>query len=191
MPECRFAAARVRSVWLALALVPVSALFSALCLALAAFARSTKEGQYYLMPLLLITHAAGRPADVARRGVEPGQQPDPGHRRRAAAAEPAGRELLEALQFCCRWSAVTLACCLLAIRWAVDQFNSESVLFRESERLDLRSLAAAPVARPPADADRFGGRVLRRVDPGGPVLHELDCHGSHRSFRAFRRDRRW
>ncbi len=32
---------------------------------------------------------------------------------------------------------VTLVCCLLAIRWAVDQFNSETVLFRESERLDL------------------------------------------------------
>ncbi len=42
-------------VWLLLALVPVSALFSALCLALAAFARSTKEGQYYLMPLVLVT----------------------------------------------------------------------------------------------------------------------------------------
>ena len=27
---------------------------AALCLALAAFARSTKEGQYYLMPLLLV-----------------------------------------------------------------------------------------------------------------------------------------
>jgi sodium transport system permease protein len=33
--------------------------------------------------------------------------------------------------------AVTLGCCLLAIRWAVDQFNDESVLFRESERFDL------------------------------------------------------
>ena len=42
------------SPWL-IALVPISALFSALCLALAAFARSTKEGQYYLMPLLLVT----------------------------------------------------------------------------------------------------------------------------------------
>ena len=41
--------------WLALALIPVAALYSALCLALAAFAKSTKEGQYYLMPLLLIT----------------------------------------------------------------------------------------------------------------------------------------
>ena len=34
--------------------------------------------------------------------------------------------------------AVTLLCCLLAIRWAVEQFNRESVLFRESERLDVR-----------------------------------------------------
>ena len=32
---------------------------------------------------------------------------------------------------------VTGLCCLLAIRWAIDQFNKESVLFRESERLDL------------------------------------------------------
>ena len=44
-----------RSLWLVVALVPMSALFSALCLACAAFARSTKEGQYYLMPLLLVT----------------------------------------------------------------------------------------------------------------------------------------
>ena len=44
-----------RSSGWSLALVPISALFSALCLALAAFARSTKEGQYYLMPLLLVT----------------------------------------------------------------------------------------------------------------------------------------
>ena len=42
-------------VWLLIALVPVSALFSGLCLALAALARSTKEGQYYLMPLVLVT----------------------------------------------------------------------------------------------------------------------------------------
>ena len=34
--------------------------------------------------------------------------------------------------------AVTGTCCYIAIRWAVDQFNKESVLFRESERLDIR-----------------------------------------------------
>jgi sodium transport system permease protein len=33
--------------------------------------------------------------------------------------------------------AVTLAVCLVSIRWAVDQFNSESVLFREGEQFEL------------------------------------------------------
>jgi sodium transport system permease protein len=33
--------------------------------------------------------------------------------------------------------SVTLVCCLLAVRWAEEQFNRESVLFRESERLEL------------------------------------------------------
>jgi sodium transport system permease protein len=44
----------------------------------------------------------------------------------------------EALPYVLPVCAVTIACCLLAIRWAVYQFNQESVLFRESERLDLR-----------------------------------------------------
>ena len=43
----------------------------------------------------------------------------------------------QALPFVPPVVGVTLAGCLLAIRWAVDQFNSETVLFRESERLDL------------------------------------------------------
>ncbi len=80
-------------VWLLVALVPVSALFSALCLALAAFARSTKEGQYYLMPLVLVTMPLVDSADGAGSGTESGQQPDPGHRRGVAAADHARRQL--------------------------------------------------------------------------------------------------
>jgi len=41
--------------WLLLALIPISALFSAIALAAAAFARSSKEGQYYLVPLMMIS----------------------------------------------------------------------------------------------------------------------------------------
>jgi sodium transport system permease protein len=44
----------------------------------------------------------------------------------------------QAAQFSPAVLVVTLGCCLLSIRWAIDQFNSEAVLFRESERLDLR-----------------------------------------------------
>ena len=35
--------------------LPLSAFFSAVCLAVGAYARSSKEGQYYLMPLFLVT----------------------------------------------------------------------------------------------------------------------------------------
>src|SRR5262249_50868392 len=41
--------------WCMLLLVPLSAFFSAVCLAVGAYARSSKEGQYYLMPLFLLT----------------------------------------------------------------------------------------------------------------------------------------
>lgn len=123
--------------WLALALVPMSALFSALCLALASFARSTKEGQYYLMPLLLIT------MPLVLLPMAPGVDLNLGN----SLIPITGvvlllRALLEgnyldALPFVPVVALVTLACCLWSIRWAVDQFNSESVLFRESERFDL------------------------------------------------------
>ncbi len=124
-------------VWLLLALVPVSALFSALCLALAAFARSTKEGQYYLMPLLLVT------MPLAVLPMSSGVELTLGN----SLIPVSGMVLLlraalegnhwVALQFAPPVVAVTLGCCYLAIRWAVEQFNSEAVLFRESERLDV------------------------------------------------------
>ena len=120
-----------------IALVPISALFSALCLALAAFARSTKEGQYYLMPLLLVT------MPLVILPMSPGVELNLGN----SLIPITGVVLLlrsvlegnywQAAQFSPAVIAVTLLACLLAIRWAIDQFNRESVLFRESERLDL------------------------------------------------------
>ena len=125
------------AVWLLAAVVPISALFSALCLALAAFARSSKEGQYYLMPLLLVT------MPLVILPMSPGMELNLGN----SLIPLTGvmlllRSLLEghylpALQYSPVVIGVTLAACMLAIRWAVDQFNSESVLFRESEQLDL------------------------------------------------------
>src|SRR6476661_7727458 len=41
--------------WGVALLLPLSAFFSAVCLAVGAYARSSKEGQYYLMPLFMIT----------------------------------------------------------------------------------------------------------------------------------------
>jgi sodium transport system permease protein len=125
------------AVWLLVALVPMSLLFSALCLALAAFARSTKEGQYYLMPLLLVT------MPLVVLPMAPGVELNLGYSLipvtgvvllLKTALE--GHYLLM-LRFLPPVLMVTAAGALLAIRWAIDQFNSESVLFRESERLDV------------------------------------------------------
>ena len=123
--------------WLSLSLLPVAALFSALCLALAAFARSSKEGQYYLMPLLLVT------MPLVILPMTPSVELNAGN----AIIPVTGvvlllRSLLEA-DYVTAFThaplviAVTLGGCVLAVRWAVDQFNQESVLFRESERLDV------------------------------------------------------
>lgn len=124
--------------WLFLALVPVSALFSALCLALAAFAKSSKEGQYYLMPLVLVT------MPLVVLPMAPAVELNLGN----SLVPITGIVLLlkavlegnywQALPFVPPVVAVTLVCCLLSIRWAVDQFNSESVLFREGERFQLK-----------------------------------------------------
>jgi sodium transport system permease protein len=118
--------------WLLVALVPMSALFSALCLACAAFARSSKEGQYYLMPLLLVT------MPLMMLPMAPGAELDLGN----SLIPVTGVVLLlknlvqgnhaEAIRYVLPVGAVTLACCLLAIRWAVYQFNQESVLFRSA-----------------------------------------------------------
>jgi sodium transport system permease protein len=123
--------------WLMIALVPISALFSALSLAIAAFARSSKEGHYYLLPLLMIS------LPLMMLSVFPGAELDLGF----AFIPLSGLLMLlralmegqyiEALRFSLPVVGVTAVCCLLAIRWAVDQFNNESVLFRESERFEL------------------------------------------------------
>lgn len=124
--------------WILIALVPVSALFSAVCLALAAFAKSSKEGQYYLMPVMLVT------MPLVVLPMAPAVELNLGN----SLVPITGIVLLlkamlegnvwQALPFVPPVVAVTLVCCLLSIRWAVDQFNSESVLFREGERFHLK-----------------------------------------------------
>jgi len=125
--------------WLIVILLPISAMFSALALAVAALARSSKEAQYYLMPLLL----GGLP--LVMLPMLPGVSLGTG----TAIIPVTGAVLLsralieghysEALLFAPIVIGVTVTCCLLAIRWAVRQFEDESVLFRESERFEFRA----------------------------------------------------
>lgn len=140
--------------WIVVALPPVAALFSALSIACASFAKSTKEGQYYFMPLFMLA------MPLMMLPMSPGIQLNLGN----SLTPLMGVVLLlraliegqyaDALRYVLPVTAVTLVCCLLAVKWAVHQFNQESVLFREGERFSvglwLRKLLREPLAAPTA-----------------------------------------
>lgn len=126
-------------VWCVLAVLPLTAFFSAVCLAMGVYARSSKEGQYYLMPLFLLT------MPLILLTLAPGVElsafyslvPVTGVAllmQRLLA--PASHEGLPWLYVLSVLAAVVLYSAL-ALRWAVEQFKREEVLFREAERLDV------------------------------------------------------
>ncbi len=126
--------------WAVVLLLPLSAFFSAICLAVGAYARSSKEGQYYLMPLFLIT------MPLIFLTLAPGVElnhfysmvPVTGValllQKLMAAKSPGG----DPWGYFLPVLAPTIVYSWLALRWAIEQFQREEVLFREAERLDLR-----------------------------------------------------
>jgi sodium transport system permease protein len=126
--------------WCVLLVLPLSAFFSAVCLAVGAYARSTKEGQYYLMPLFLIT------MPLIFLTLAPGVELNAFY---AMVPVTGVALLLQRLLMASTLDKVpwlyfgpvlapTVLYGWLALRWAVSQFQREEVLFREAERLDVR-----------------------------------------------------
>jgi sodium transport system permease protein len=125
--------------WMMLLLVPLSAFFGALCVALATMARSMKEGQYYMtplylasLPLILVTLAPEISLNLFYSLV-----PITGVSLLLKALilgdyEAARLYFLPVL-------VPTMVYAWLALRWAVDLFNREDVVFREAEAFDLKS----------------------------------------------------
>ena len=123
--------------WLIVALVPLSALFSALALAVAALARSSKEGQYYLMPLMMVT------LPLVLLPMLPGTTLSIG----TSLIPVTGmflmvRALVEGQFAYALWhlplvAGVTAGCLWLAVNWARRQFEDESVLFGGREKWEL------------------------------------------------------
>jgi sodium transport system permease protein len=125
--------------WCVVLLVPLSAFFSAVSLSVGAYARSSKEGQYYLMPLFLVT------MPLVFLTLAPGVELNPLYsmvpvtgvallmqRLMGPAVTDPGTWLY--------FVAVLVPIALysyLALRWAIAQFKREEVLFREAERLDV------------------------------------------------------
>ncbi|MBR9800235.1 CPBP family intramembrane metalloprotease [bacterium] len=126
--------------WVAVMAVPLASLFASLSLAFALFARSSKEGQYYLTPLLTVT------LGLTVFCLSPAVEITPFYSL-VPVMGPAlllkGLLLGETAASNLSWYLVpvlttSLIYSGLGLYWAMDQFQREDVLFRESERFDLR-----------------------------------------------------
>ena len=123
--------------WMLVALLPLAALFSATALAVAAMAQSSKEGQYYLMPLMMLV------MPLVMLPMLPGTTLSLG----TSLIPVTGmfllvRSLVEgqygtAMFYAPVVGGVTLGCLYVAARWARRQFDSESVLFGGGDGFDL------------------------------------------------------
>ncbi len=126
--------------WLVILLLPLSALFSALCLALATFAKSTKEGQYYLTPLLMVVMG------LTMFCLSPAVEMTPLYsvipvvnvalllKGLLLNAANSGNLVMYAVPVL----VSSIGYSMLALWWAIELYNSEDVLFREAEKFDIR-----------------------------------------------------
>ena len=126
--------------WMVILLLPLSALFSSLCLALATFARSTKEGQYYLTPLLMVVMG------LTMFCLSPAVEMTPLYSiipvvnvtllLKGLLLNAPGSDNL--VMYAVPVLVSSIGYSVLALWWAIELYNSEDVLFREAEKLDLR-----------------------------------------------------
>lgn len=127
--------------WMIILLIPLASFFSALCLALATFARSTKEGQYYLTPLLMVV--MGLTLFCLWPSIE--MTPLYSVLPVVNVALLMKGLLLDSPQsaglvvYAIPVLVSSLGYAMLALWWAIDLYNREDVLFREAEKFDLRS----------------------------------------------------
>jgi sodium transport system permease protein len=126
--------------WCVLLSLPQAALFSAISLAIGAYARSSKEGQYYLMPLFLVS------MPLIFLTLAPGVTLNPFY---SLVPITGVALLMQRLMTASSLEQVPWLYFLpvlvpiaiyswLALRWAIVQFHREEVLFREAERIDVR-----------------------------------------------------
>ncbi len=125
--------------WLVILLVPLAAFFSAISLAVATFARSTREGQYYLTPLLFVTLGLTLFCMSPVVEIEPLYSilpvVGPALLLKEVLAEPGSTA---PLVYGLPVLVTSIGYSFAGLWWAIAMFKREDVLFREAERFDLR-----------------------------------------------------
>ncbi len=132
--------------WMIVLLIPLAAFFSAISLALATFARSNKEGQHYLMPLFMVTIGMTMfsMSPTIELTAEGGSSlfycampiVGPTLLLKALLLNPGDTGILV---FALPVLMSSIGYSVIALWWAVEQFKSEDVLFREAERFDFKA----------------------------------------------------
>jgi sodium transport system permease protein len=126
------------ALWMVVLLIPLAAFFSAVCLALAVLARSMKEGQYYMtplyllcLPLIFLTLVPEIKLNLFYSLV-----PITGVALLLRALIMGDYQL--GLHYFVPVMVPTVLYAWVALRWAIDQFQREDVLFREAERVNVQ-----------------------------------------------------
>jgi sodium transport system permease protein len=125
--------------WVLILAIPLCALFSALSLAIAMYAKSNKEGQYYLTPMLMVVMG------LTVFCLSPSIEITPFYSILPVVGPAL---LLKGLlhnsipssglpYFLCSVLFTSIAYSAAALSWAISLFKREEVLFREAERFDL------------------------------------------------------
>jgi sodium transport system permease protein len=118
--------------------LPLAMFFSAVCVSLGIYAKSTKEGQYYLLPLVLLT------MPLAFWSMAPGAEltwdnfwvPVTGAMLFQQRLLSVDGDTIPWTYFIPTLTALVAWVCL-ALAFAIRQFHRESVLFRESPSPEL------------------------------------------------------
>jgi len=127
--------------WLIVALLPLSALFSAVALAVAAMAKSSKEGQYYLMPLMMVSMPLVLLPMMPGTTLSMGTSLIPVTGMFLMVRTLVEGQYSSALMHLPMVLGVTLGALCLATRWARRQFETESVLFAGGDQWEFSQWA--------------------------------------------------
>jgi len=129
----------VSLMWVMILAIPLSALFSATSLALAMFASSSKEGQYYLTPLLMVTMGLTMFCLSPAIEIQPYYSilPVAGPALLLKALLGGGASLSQLSVYFLPVIGSSIFYSVVALNWAISLFDREEVLFSQAERFDL------------------------------------------------------
>ncbi len=125
------------AIWMLLLLIPLSAFFSAVCVALSVLARSMKEGQYYMTPLYLVCLPLILLTLIPETKLNLFYSLVPVTGVALLLRSLIMGDYATAGQYFVPVLVPTIVYAWTALRWAIDQFQREEVLFREAERFQV------------------------------------------------------